>query len=110
MRALNYNIIIIKKLLGGTRSTVLLVVLIYYYYCRTYVALFSCGADADIEKLTSLKLWGRSVRSIGYICTSDVSNDSLALHLTNVKPLGIIISHILSLSTTVHTCVHKNTL
>lgn len=76
--------------------------LIYYYYCQTYVALFSCGADADIEKLTSLKLWWRGVGSVGYIRSSDVYNESLALYLTNVKPLGIVISYILSLSTTIH--------
>ena len=72
-------------------------------YNQTYISLFSCRTDADIEELTSLKLWGRSMRSIGHIGTSDVRNESLTLHLTNVKSLGIVISYILSLSASVYT-------
>ena len=70
--------------------------------CQIYIALFSYRADADIEELTSLKVWGRSMSSIGHIGTSDVCDESLTLHLTNVKPLGIVISYILPLSTPMH--------
>ena len=64
----------------------------------TYIALFSCWTDADVQVLTSVKHWWTTARLIWYECSSDVSNKSLTLHLTKVKPLSIVIGNILSLS------------
>ena len=65
----------------------------------TYIAFFCCWTNADVQVFTSLKIWTRGAgRLERHVSPSNVLGESLALHLTNVKPLGIVISHVLLLS------------
>ena len=86
----NKNIITITTICTSYRTDV-----------HTYIALFCCRADADIEKFTRLEIWRGCPRLAGYIGTCYVSNEGLTLHLTNGKPLSIVISDMLLLSTSV---------
>ena len=65
----------------------------------TYISLFCCWANADIQIFTSLKLRRGGTWLARYVCPSNIGYEFLTLHLTNMKPLGIVIGNILSLST-----------
>ena len=70
-----------------------------HFYMYTYISMLSCWTDTDVEVFTRIELWGRSTQFVGHIGTSNVCNESLTLHLTNVKPHSIVVSNILLLST-----------
>ena len=65
---------------------------------RTHISLFSCWTNADIEVFTGLEIRRRGARLAHDECPCNVLNKTLTLYLTNVKPLGIVISNMLLLS------------
>ena len=76
--------------------------ILFIVHCtNTYISLYSCRADTDIEIFTRLKARRSRGRVFWYVGTSDVSDQSGTLRLTNGQPLGIVIGYMLLLSASV---------
>lgn len=56
-------------------------------------------ANTDVQILTKLKLWWFDSRFLRDVSSHHILNQVLTLHLTDVKTLGIVISHMLLLCT-----------